>query len=39
MHTQRHLATYLVKDKKADYVFIAKGNQAILEQDIRDLEP
>lgn len=39
MHTQRELATYLVKEKHADYVFIAKGNQATLEQDIRALEP
>ena len=39
MHTQRDLATYLVEDKHADYLFIAKGNQPTLEADIRALSP
>ena len=39
MHTQRELATYLVEDKQADYLFIAKGNQPTLEADIRALAP
>ena len=37
MHTQREHARYLVEDKKADYLFIAKGNQATLEKDLRAL--
>ncbi len=33
--TQRKLANYLVKDRHAHYVFIAKDNQPTLAQDIR----
>jgi len=33
--TQRKLASYLVKDRLAHYVFTAKGNQLTLAQDIR----
>jgi len=36
--TQREIADYVVKKKKADYVFTVKGNQKTLEEDIRDLE-
>ena len=39
MHTQQKLATYIVEDKKADYLLIAKGNQPTLEADIRALAP
>ena len=39
MHTQTELATYLVEDKYADYLFIAKGNQPTLEADLRALAP
>ena len=39
MHTQRQLATYLVEEKQADYLFVAKGNQPTLEADIRALAP
>ena len=39
LHTQTDLATYLVEDKQADYLFIAKGNQPTLEADIRALQP
>ena len=39
MHTQRELATYLVEDKHADYLLIAKGNQPTLQADIRALSP
>jgi hypothetical protein len=35
--TQTKIATYLVEDKKADYVFIAKDNQPTLRQDIATL--
>jgi len=37
MHTQKETARYLVEEKKADYLFIAKGNQPTLRQDIADL--
>lgn len=37
MHTQRESARFLVKDKGADYLFIAKDNQPTLRQDIADL--
>ena len=33
--TQRKLAQYLVEDRLAHYVFIAKDNQLTLAQDIR----
>ena len=39
LHTQTDLATYLVEDKQADYLFIAQGNQPTLEADIRALQP
>lgn len=38
MHTQRDFATYVVEEKKADYLLIAKGNQPTLEADIRTLD-
>jgi len=37
LHTQRDTARYLVEEKKADYLFIVKENQATLRQDIADL--
>ena len=33
--TQRKLADYIVEDRSAHYVFIAKDNQPTLAQDIR----
>jgi len=36
--TQREIADYVVRKKKADYVFTVKGNQQTLQEDIRDLE-
>ena len=36
--TQKDIAHYIVKQKKADYVFTVKGNQQTLLEDIRDLE-
>ncbi len=38
LHTQQDTARYLVEDKKADYLFIAKDNQPTLRQDIAALE-
>mgnify|MGYP002031884576 CR=1 FL=1 len=37
MHTQAKLARFLVEEKEADYVFIAKDNQPTLHQDIKAL--
>ena len=37
LHTQRETARYLVEDKRAHYVFIAKDNQPTLHQDIAAL--
>ncbi|MCP5003041.1 MAG: hypothetical protein GY941_03690 [Planctomycetes bacterium] len=37
LHTQKETARYLVKDKKAEYVFTVKDNQRTLKQDIVDL--
>ena len=37
LHTQKDTATYIVKEKHADYVFTVKDNQATLRQDIEDL--
>jgi len=37
IHTQREPAAYLVEDKKADYVFTVKDNQARLREAIEDL--
>ena len=34
MHTQKALATFLVEDKKAEYLFTAKDNQPDLRKDI-----
>jgi predicted transposase YbfD/YdcC len=39
MHTQTGLATSLVEEKHADYLFIAQGNQPSLGADIRTLKP
>jgi hypothetical protein len=33
------MATYLVKDKHADDLFITKGNRPRLEADLRALKP
>jgi hypothetical protein len=38
MHTQRDLARFLVEEKGADYVLVAKENQPTLLDDIRTLE-
>jgi hypothetical protein len=38
LHTQKEAARYVVEEKKADYVFIAKDNQPTLRQDIEALE-
>jgi hypothetical protein len=38
MHTQRDLARFLVEEKGADFVFVAKENQPTLLDDIRTLE-
>jgi len=38
MHTQRDLARHLVEEKGADYVFIAKGNQPTLLDDIETVD-
>jgi Druantia protein DruA/DDE_Tnp_1-associated/Transposase DDE domain len=37
MHTQRDTATYVVEEKKADYVFTVKDNQPSLHEAIEDL--
>ena len=37
MHTQRELARYLVEDKEADFVFVAKDNQPTLKNDIASI--
>lgn len=37
MHAQKKTCTYLVEEKKADYLFVAKDNQPTLKQDIEDL--
>jgi hypothetical protein len=37
MHTQKETARFLVEDKRADYVFTVKDNQATLREDIADL--
>jgi len=37
LHTQTKSARFLVEDKGADYLFIAKDNQPTLRQDIADL--
>lgn len=37
LHTQKTTATFLVDEKKADYLFIVKKNQETLYKDIADL--
>jgi len=37
LHTQKDLARFLVKDKKADYLFTVKDNQQTLKDDIKAL--
>ena len=37
MHTQKETARFLVEDKAADFIFIAKDNQPSLKQDLEDL--
>jgi len=37
LHTQKETARFLVEDKGANYLFIAKDNQPTLRQDIADL--
>jgi len=34
LHTQKTTARFLVEEKKADYLFIAKDNQPTLRKDI-----
>ena len=38
LHTQKKTARFLVEEKNADYLFIAKDNQPTLRQDIADLK-
>src|SRR5437868_15518797 len=38
LHTQTESASYIVEQKKADYLFIVKENQPTLHQDICDLK-
>jgi hypothetical protein len=38
MHTQTELARYIVEEKKADYLFIVKGNQPTLEKAIDGMD-
>jgi len=38
MHTQKDAASYIVEEKKSDYLFTVKGNQRTLMEDIEDLE-
>jgi predicted transposase YbfD/YdcC len=37
MHTQRDHARFLVEEKGADYLFIAKGNQSALQEALKAL--
>lgn len=37
LHTQKEFANYLVEEKKADFILIAKENQPTLMKDIRDI--
>lgn len=37
MHTQAETARFPVEEKGADYLFIAKGNQPTLQEDVADL--
>jgi len=38
MHTQKDHARFLVEEKGADYLFIAKGNQPGLEEALQALD-
>jgi len=38
LHTQRKTARYIVKEKKAHYLFTVKGNQPTLKADIEQLQ-
>ena len=38
LHTQRETARFLVEEKKADYLLIAKDNQPCLRADIELLD-
>jgi Domain of unknown function (DUF4338)/DDE_Tnp_1-associated/Transposase DDE domain len=38
LHTQTDTATFLVEDKRADYLFTVKDNQPTLKQDIASLQ-
>ncbi|MFH0798555.1 MAG: ISAs1 family transposase [Pseudomonadota bacterium] len=38
LHTHRETARYIVEDKKADYVLVAKDNQSLIKKDILDLD-
>jgi hypothetical protein len=38
MHTQKEFARYLVEEKGAEYVFVAKDNQPTLRQDIEAVD-
>jgi len=37
LHTQKDLASFIVGDKKADYLFTVKDNQPTLKDDIKAL--
>ncbi len=37
LQTQKETARYLVKEKKADYVFTVKDNQPTVRKDIQEL--
>jgi predicted transposase YbfD/YdcC len=38
LHTQKEIANYLVEEKKADFLFTVKDNQATLLDDIKSLD-
>jgi hypothetical protein len=38
LHTQKEFATYLVEEKKADYLFTVKENQPTLLEDIKSVD-
>ena len=38
LHTQKEIANYLVEEKKADFLFTAKGNQPTLLEDIKFID-
>jgi hypothetical protein len=37
LHTQKNTATFLVQEKKVDYLFVVKDNQETLNHDIETL--